>query len=110
MREASAQQSSGVWPTQEIKKPLQLCAYLCVNYLGTADLNKSGTKFNMCWLWRGVRPGKKEKEIGVRFQYLFDLPERPTGRNGPCINDISKNVNVARTSIFHSRFLFRLEV
>ena len=53
---------------------------------------------------------KKRREKGFRFQYLFGLPERPTGRNGPCINDISKNVNVARTSIFHSRFLFPLEV
>lgn len=37
-----------VWPTQEIKKPLQLEAYLCVNYLTRVDLNKSETRFSMC--------------------------------------------------------------
>lgn len=38
---------SCVWPAQEIKKPLQLEAYLCVNYLGAADLNKSETRFSV---------------------------------------------------------------
>lgn len=38
---------SCVWPTQEIKKPLQLEAYLCLNYLRMVDLNESEAGFSM---------------------------------------------------------------
>lgn len=39
---------SCVWPAQEIKKPPQLEAYLCVNYLRAAALNKSERRFSVC--------------------------------------------------------------
>lgn len=38
---------SCVWPTQEIKKPLQLEAYLCLNYLRMVDINESEAGFSM---------------------------------------------------------------
>lgn len=38
---------SCVWPTQEIKKPLQLEAYLCLNYLRMVDINESEAGFSV---------------------------------------------------------------
>lgn len=42
---------SCVWPTQEIKKPLQLEAYLCLNYLRMVDLNESEAGFSVVHSW-----------------------------------------------------------
>lgn len=53
-----------MWPTQEIKKPLQLEAYLCVNYLTRVDLNKSETRFSMCsFLTRVIGNNSKFKRV-----------------------------------------------
>lgn len=48
-----------MWPTQEIKKPLQLEAYLCLNYLRVADLNESEAGFSVVHS-RHVLFGKKK--------------------------------------------------